>query len=171
VTYILEHCIKTVRQLVNHPKRSTAMVMFYLDNPTSIVNKSPLPTIPIHCIDEALPDGIRGKGKIAALLHILVLSSHPKIIRDLVLLLRSILEKPASAALARLKPTVRRNIAEALGALRRPQVCPPSPLSGISSLSSVRYVLYQVCPPSPLVSIPFMLCMSGTLCMLGTSCM
>jgi len=151
VTYILEHCIKTVRQLVNHPKRSTAMVMFYLDNPTSTVNKSPLPTIPIHCIDEALPEGIRGKGKIAALLHILVLSSDPKIIRDLVLLLRGILEKPASAALARLKPTVRRNIAEALGALRRPQVCPLSPLSGMPSLSSgldtlyvmyVRYVMY-----------------------------
>jgi hypothetical protein len=113
---ILEHCISSVHEVACDSKRSTAMVMFYLD---SSANKLPLATIPIHCIDEALPEGVHGKGNIAALVHLLRLSSDSVIIRDVLRFFRTILDKPSSAALARLKPLVRRNVAETLAVAGR----------------------------------------------------
>jgi hypothetical protein len=118
-TAAVEHCISCVRQLINDTKRSTAMVMFYLDNSPV---KSPRPPIPIHCINETLAEGVHGKGNIAALFHMLVVSSDAKIIRDVLRLFRAILDKPTSAALARLKPFVRRNVAETLAVMGRAEL-------------------------------------------------
>jgi len=116
---VFEHCIATVRELVNDTKRSSALVVLYLD--CSPVKSPRLPT-PVHSINEALPEGEEGRGNIAALLHMLVVSSAPKIIRDVLRLFRTILEKPTSAALARLKPFVRRNVAESLAVMGRPEL-------------------------------------------------
>lgn len=113
---ILEYCISSVHELACDSKRSTAMVMFYLD---SSADKSPLATIPIHCIDEALPEGMHGKGNIAALFDLLRLSADSHILRDVLRFFRTILDKPSSAALARLKPLVRRNVAESLAVMKR----------------------------------------------------
>ena len=116
---VFEHCITVVRELVNDARRSSALVVLYLDcSPV----KSPRPPTPVHSISEALAEDEQGQGNIAALLHMVVVSAAPKIIRDVLRLFRAILEKPSSAALARLKPFVRRSVAESLAVMGRPEL-------------------------------------------------
>ena len=73
-------------------------------------------------------EGMPGKGKsgtrgnVELLLHMLFRSSDARIIRDVLRLFGSLLEKPTSTTLARLKPYVRRNVAESLAVLGRAQL-------------------------------------------------
>jgi hypothetical protein len=99
--FILEHCIASVRELISDGKRSSALLIFYLDSSKKMTGSiSTISGLIGPGWERAHSEGVQGKGNIALLLHIFMLSSDPNIIRDVLRLFRFILEKPPSAVCA-----------------------------------------------------------------------
>ncbi|KAJ1471906.1 hypothetical protein T484DRAFT_1842388 [Baffinella frigidus] len=102
----MQRCVGSLLEMFHDPRRAGSLIVFYLDH-------SP--------IDESLPESLPavGKGNLALLLHLLSFSSQPGTCRDVLRLFRALLERAPPPPLARLKPVVRRQLAEVVTAMPR----------------------------------------------------
>ena len=116
VQHELRSAVETVLELVSDPRRSPAVTLFYLDHSPARDTVSDVKSLAIpEALPHHLPEALQSKGDIALLVHLLALSNDALAVQSVLRVLCAILvDRPTSASLARLKPFVRRRVAEVL---------------------------------------------------------